>query len=92
MDSKTAKLRFTWSPGLGIGGAVMRIQWRLNDPTEGPYRWSRVHVVEGLSVRTMCGIIIPAHPYDQVCNENVAADALTCHKCLLYIGATGENQ
>jgi hypothetical protein len=44
---------------------MQTIRWRLNDPSEGPYRWSKVHIVGRTDgeTYTVCGLIVPDQPY-----------------------------
>ena len=58
------------------------LRWRLHEPTEGPPRWTRVHICPSpASERTLCGIEPDGFAYDMTFDEWIPADAPRCKRC-----------
>lgn len=57
------------------------MRWRLHDPAEGPYRWSRAHLVHFQTERALCGVTVAWNAYMVDWEEYLPADAPRCKTC-----------
>lgn len=62
------------------------IRWRDADPGESDRsargnNWTRVHVLAANGTSTICGLVVPNHPYMEDYNADIPAGAPKCQRC-----------
>lgn len=65
----------------------IKTRWRSDDLAESSRAWrpmsdwTKVHVTNTATTKTLCGLHVPEYPYLQDINDQIPTDAPMCKRC-----------